>query len=167
MPPLPFFLILIFVFFIDFLWFIISPRYLLFSVVFSVMFPSFIVFFSSFFEFMIIILLFSSPNTIWYLFAVLTVMFNSVCKSFSLSAMRSTSSIHRRHPILVLLPGISIPMLVFSFSLAISSIIVELLRPPYWLNLAFLSRSIKFGGAIHMTLLTNIGYGYTLAAPCG
>ena len=45
--------------------------------------------------------------------------------------------------------------------------VVELLRPPYWLNLAFLSRSIKFGGAIHMTLLTNIGYGYTLAAPCG
>ena len=60
---------------------------------------------------MIIILLFSSPNTIWYLFAVLTVMFNSVCKSFSLSAMRSTSSIHRRHPILVLPPGIFIPML--------------------------------------------------------
>ena len=80
------------------------------------MFPSFIVFVSSFFEFMIIILLFSSPNTIWYLFAVLTVMFNSVCKYFSLSAMRSTSSIHRRHPILVLLPGISIPMLVFGIS---------------------------------------------------
>ena len=46
-------------------------------------------------------------------------------------------------------------------------ILVELLRPPYWLNLAFLSRSIKFGATIHMTLLTNIGYGYTLAAPCG
>ena len=46
-------------------------------------------------------------------------------------------------------------------------LLVELLRPPYWLNLAFFSRSIKFGGTIHMTLLTNIGYGYTLAAPCG
>ena len=46
-------------------------------------------------------------------------------------------------------------------------ILVELLRPPYWLNLAFLSRSIKFGGAIHMTLLTKIGYGYTGTAPCG
>ena len=36
--------------------------------------------------------------------------------------MRSTSSIHRRHPILVFLPGICIPM--GFFSLAISSISV-------------------------------------------
>ena len=64
---------------------------------------------------MIIILLFSSPNIIWYLFAVLTVIFSNVCKSFSLSAMRSTSSIHRKHPILVLLLGIFIPILFFMF----------------------------------------------------
>ena len=80
MPPLLSFLILIFGFsyiscglfchlaICSFLWFR------------SVMFPSFIVFFNSLFVFMIIILLLSSPNTIWYLFAVLTVMFNSVCK---------------------------------------------------------------------------------------
>ena len=47
--------------------------------------------------------------------AVLTVIFSSVCNYFSLSAMRSTSSIHRRHPILVLLPGIFFLYWLFVF----------------------------------------------------
>ena len=65
------------------------------------------------------------PSLIALLSAVLAVIFSNVCRPFSLFAMRSMSSIHRRHPILVLLPGIFIPIfLLFFFSLAISSIIV-------------------------------------------
>ena len=68
-----------------------------------------------------IILLFSSPNSIWYLPAISFVIFSIVCSSLGSGEMRTTSSIHNRHPIFSSRLGMNVPSLFSVISLFISS----------------------------------------------
>ena len=68
------------------------------------------------------ILLFASSNSMWYLFAMLCVIFSIACSSSVSDDTSDTSSIHRRHPVHCCRLSNFDPSLCFCISLFISSI---------------------------------------------
>ncbi len=67
-------------------------------------------------------LLLAIPYSMWYLFAVLSMMSNILCNLFSSILDNITSSTHKRHPITSSNPVILIPRSSLAISVLVSSI---------------------------------------------